>query len=102
MISASLQKIVEVRKGWSLDTEKRGTPRSEAGNRRWLKTRSLRLFSRGFLLFLEIDSIEYNPQMDATDWITVYSNPPPHFGDKLKQFFALDPKYVNLNHGSYI
>ena len=31
---------------------------------------------------------------------TLTQKPPPKFGHALKEYFALDPDYVNLNHGT--
>ncbi|KAJ2914320.1 hypothetical protein MD484_g6096, partial [Candolleomyces efflorescens] len=36
-----------------------------------------------------------------TDLKTLYSKPPPSFGKESLQLFAMDPKYINLNNGSY-
>ncbi|RXW17161.1 hypothetical protein EST38_g8697 [Candolleomyces aberdarensis] len=35
------------------------------------------------------------------DLKTLYSQPPPSFGKEALQLFAMDPKYINLNNGSY-
>ncbi|TFK37412.1 pyridoxal phosphate-dependent transferase [Crucibulum laeve] len=35
------------------------------------------------------------------DVSTLYKQPPPPFGHPLRNYFALDREYVNLNHGSY-
>ncbi|KAF9524391.1 pyridoxal phosphate-dependent transferase [Crepidotus variabilis] len=37
----------------------------------------------------------------TTDWKKVYSQPPPSFGHDMKQFYTMDPEYINLNNGSY-
>ncbi|KAF5390565.1 hypothetical protein D9757_002601 [Collybiopsis confluens] len=31
----------------------------------------------------------------------LYQSPPPPFGHQMRKFFAFDPDYVNINHGSY-
>ena len=33
---------------------------------------------------------------------TLTQRPPPKFGHALKEYFALDPDYVNLNHGTSV
>ncbi|PFH44955.1 hypothetical protein AMATHDRAFT_164401 [Amanita thiersii Skay4041] len=35
------------------------------------------------------------------DTAKFYAQAPPKFGRDLRKYFALDPNYVNLNHGSY-
>ncbi|RDB27630.1 Hercynylcysteine sulfoxide lyase [Hypsizygus marmoreus] len=39
--------------------------------------------------------------MDNIDTAELYKQPPPSFGHDLLKYFAFDPEYVNLNHGSY-
>ncbi|KAF8638760.1 hypothetical protein AX17_001976 [Amanita inopinata Kibby_2008] len=39
--------------------------------------------------------------LDAIDTKALYAQPPPKFGHDLLKHFALDPEYVNLNHGSF-
>ncbi|KAM6497476.1 Pyridoxal phosphate-dependent transferase [Amanita muscaria] len=39
--------------------------------------------------------------IDAIDTKTIFTQPPPKFGHDLLKHFAIDPDYINLNHGSY-
>ena len=38
--------------------------------------------------------------LEALDTEALYAQPPPKFGHDLLKYFAIDPGYINLNHGS--
>ncbi len=38
--------------------------------------------------------------LEALDTEALYAQPPPKFGHDLLKYFAIDPEYINLNHGS--
>lgn len=39
-------------------------------------------------------------KLNNLDVSEIYRQPPPAFGHAMHQYFALDPDYVNLNHGT--
>ncbi|KAF8323561.1 pyridoxal phosphate-dependent transferase [Amanita rubescens] len=39
--------------------------------------------------------------LEALDTEALYAQPPPKFGHDLLKYFAIDPGYINLNHGSF-
>lgn len=38
--------------------------------------------------------------LEDLDVEALYAQPPPKFGHDLLKYFAIDPGYINLNHGS--
>ena len=49
-------------------------------------------------------NLQDNPmdKLDKLDIRELYSKQPPAFGHAMHQYFALDPEYINLNHGIYL
>ena len=39
---------------------------------------------------------------DAIDTEALYARPPPKFGHEMLKHFAIEPGYINLNHGSVL
>ena len=39
-------------------------------------------------------------KLDKLDIGELYKQSPPAFGHAMHQYFALDPEYINLNHGT--